>query len=178
MDLPEAEIVLRDYDPVTGIQPIVITDIKNVRGNIRAMNVAVWTLDGQTDIQWMQAVQNPDGDYTMDINISSFGNRTENYNIHVYTVLENGSTEFLTGTTTKIKQIQANPTEIGRMETEQTETGQMENDQMGTGQIDNNQMEPGQVENDQMEPGQMENNQMEPGQIDNNQMQPDQFETQ
>lgn len=163
LDLPEAEIVLRDYDPVTGIQPIVITDIKNVRGNIRALNVAVWTLDDQTDLQWMQAAQNPDGDYTMDINISSFGNRTENYNIHVYTVLENGSTEFLTDTTTKIKQIHANPTEIGQMGMEQTETGQMENDQM---------------ENDQMETGQIDNNQMEPGQIGTDQMQPGQFETQ
>ncbi len=188
LDLPEAEIILQDYDPVTGIQPIVITDIKNVRGNIRALNVAVWTLDGQTDLQWMQAVQNPDGDYTMDINISSFGSRMENYNIHVYTVLENGSTKFLTSTITEIKQIDAEQREMGQMGTEQTEAGQMENNQMEPGQVENDQMEPGQIDNNQMETGQMENNQMEPGQIDNNQMetgqigtdqmQPGQFETQ
>ena len=188
LDLPEAEIILQDYDPVTGIQPIVITDIKNVQGNIRALNIAVWTLDGQTDLQWMQAVQNPDGDYTMDINISSFGSRMENYNIHVYTVLENGSTKFLTSTITEIKQIDAEQREMGQMGTEQTEAGQMENNQMEPGQVENDQMEPGQIDNNQMETGQMENNQMEPGQIDNNQMetgqigtdqmQPGQFETQ
>lgn len=135
-EFPEATVIARDYDSAAGIQPIVITDIKNVPGNIMSLNVAVWTLDGQTDLQWMQAVQNSEGDYTMDINITSFGSRMENYHIHVYAVLEDGSMELLTGTTMEIKQVEA--------------------EQMEPGQIDNNQMEPGQIETDQMQPGQFE----------------------
>lgn len=157
-EFPEATVIAQDYDSAAGIQPIVITDIKNVPGNIMSLNVAVWTLDGQTDLQWMQAVQNSEGDYTMDINITSFGSRMENYHIHVYAVLEDGSMELLTGTTMEIKQVEA--------------------EQMEPGQIENNQMETGQMENNQMEPGQIDNNQMENGQMETDQMQPDQFETQ
>lgn len=137
-EFPEATVIAQDYDSATGVQPIVITDIKNVPGNIMSLNVAVWTLDGQTDLQWMQAVQNSEGDYTMDINITSFGSRMENYHIHVYAVLEDGSMELLTGTTMEIKQVEA----------EQMETGQIDNHQMETGQMDTDRMENIQMEND------------------------------
>lgn len=102
-EAPEALITLQDYDYMTGIQPILITDIKNVEENIVAMNVAVWTQEGQTDIQWMQAKLNEDGEYAMDINIASFGYRLENYHIDVYAVLDSGKMVFLTGTTAEIE---------------------------------------------------------------------------
>lgn len=102
-DPPEALITLLDFDEVTGIQPIRITDIKNVEANIRAMNVAVWTQADQADIQWMQASLNEDGEYVMDINIANFGYRTENYHMDAYTVLDNGRTVFLTGIITAIE---------------------------------------------------------------------------
>lgn len=95
-DPPEALITLLDFDEVTGIQPIRITDIKNVEEDIRVMNVAVWTMEDQSDLQWMQASLNEDGDYAMDINIANFGYRTENYSIDAYAVLESGESIFLT----------------------------------------------------------------------------------
>lgn len=102
-ELPEAKLLLRHFDPAAGILPIVITDIKNLDQNVVGMNVAVWTLPGQEDLQWMQAVQNPEGDYVMDIDIASFDYRKENYRIDVYAILEDGSSQFLTGISTEIE---------------------------------------------------------------------------
>lgn len=102
-EAPEALLTLLDYDHITGTQPIQITDIENVEGDIMAVNVAVWTEEGQTDLQWMQAAPNEEGEYVMDINIASFGYRTENYHIDVYAVTENGKAVFLTGTTAAIE---------------------------------------------------------------------------
>jgi len=102
-ELPEARLLLREFDAAAGILPLVITDIKNVDQKIMGMNVAVWTLPGQEDLQWMQAAQNPEGDYTMDINIASFGYRKENYRIDVYAILEDGSSQFLTGISMEIE---------------------------------------------------------------------------
>lgn len=101
-EAPEAVLTLLDYDITTGTLPIQITDIENVEGDIMAVNVAVWTEEGQADLQWMQAAPNENGEYVMDINIASFGYRTENYHIDVYAVPENGKTVFLTGTTAAI----------------------------------------------------------------------------
>lgn len=101
--LPTALITVSDYDELTGTLPIFITDIQNVQGNIMAVNVAVWTEDDQSDLQWMQAAQNEEGGYAMDINISSFGYKTENYHIDVYAVLEDGSMLFLAGILAEIE---------------------------------------------------------------------------
>lgn len=102
-DPPEALLTLLDYDEETGIQPIRITDIKNVEEDIRVMNVAVWTMGDQSDLQWMQASLNEDGDYAMDINIANFGYRTENYSIDAYAVLESGESIFLASIRTAIE---------------------------------------------------------------------------
>lgn len=101
--VPEALLTLEDYDYTTGILPIRITDVQNLQEDIMAMNVAVWTMDDQSDLQWMQATPDLEGGYTMDINISSFGYRTENYRIDVYAVLEGGTMVFLTGISTEIE---------------------------------------------------------------------------
>lgn len=95
-EAPTATIALRNYDAEAGVLPIEIFNIRNVEKNIMAINVAVWTEDRQTDLQWMQATQNEQGGYDMDIDIASFGYKTQNYNIHVYAVLEDGKTTFLT----------------------------------------------------------------------------------
>lgn len=101
--LPTALITVSDYDEMTGTLPILITDIQNVLADIMAVNVAVWTADDQSDLQWMQAAQNEEDEYAMNIYISSFGYETENYHIDVYAVLEDGSMLFLTGTKAEIE---------------------------------------------------------------------------
>ena len=62
-----------------------------------AMNVAVWTEEDQSDLQWMQAVQNEEGIYVMDIGIGNFGYKTGRYYIDVYGVLGDGSMVLLGG---------------------------------------------------------------------------------
>lgn len=95
--IPEALITVGGYDEMTAVLPVLISDIQNVQGDIMAMNVAVWTEEDQSDLQWMQALQNEDGDYVMDIGIGNFGYKTGEYRIDVYGVLGDGSMVFLGG---------------------------------------------------------------------------------
>ena len=94
---PTALITAGEYDETTTVLPVRISDIQNVQGEIMAMNVAVWTEEDQSDLQWMQAVQNEEGIYVMDIGIGNFGYKTGRYYIDVYGVLGDGSMVLLGG---------------------------------------------------------------------------------
>ena len=100
---PEALITLGEYDEIQAVLPIQISDIQNVQGKLRALNVAVWTEADQSDLQWMQAHENEDGDYAAEIAIGKFGYKSAKYNIHVYGVPTNGSMVMLGGVETEIE---------------------------------------------------------------------------
>lgn len=91
VEVPEAQLTVAEYDAMTGILPLTISDIRNLEEDIMAMNVAVWAEEDQSDLQWMQAGQNEEGNYVMDISIAGFGYKTGVYHIDVYAVLEDGT---------------------------------------------------------------------------------------
>lgn len=100
---PEALITVGEHDEMTDVLPIMVSDIQNVQGRLRALNVAVWTKEDQSDLQWMQAHENEEGDYMLDIGIGNFGYESAEYNIHVYGVLTNGSMVMLGGVEEEIE---------------------------------------------------------------------------
>lgn len=100
---PSAKVTVGDYDEIADTLPIVVSDIQDVQGNLRAVNVAVWTKEDQSDLQWMQAQENEDGDYVMNIGIGNFGYETAEYNIHVYGVMTDGSMIILGGVEEQIE---------------------------------------------------------------------------
>lgn len=95
--VPEALITVGDYDETAAVLPLRISDIQNVQGEVMAVNVAVWTEEDQSDLQWMQALRNEEGNYVMDIGIGNFGYKTGLYHIDVYGVLGDGSMVLLGG---------------------------------------------------------------------------------
>lgn len=102
-EVPEATITVAEYDSMMGILPITISDIRNINEEIVAMNVAVWAEDDQSDLQWMQAGQNEEGNYVMDISIANFGYKTGEYHIDVYAVLDDGNMALLGGVLEEIE---------------------------------------------------------------------------
>lgn len=127
---PEAQITVGDYDEMTAVLPITISDIQNVQGRLRALNVAVWTKEDQSDLQWMQAQENEDREYVMNIGIGNFGYETAEYNIHVYGVLTNGSMVMLGGVEEQIERTEETG-EIWNMEESEGIEGIPENEEIG-----------------------------------------------
>lgn len=103
-EAPEALITVGDYDETAAVLPVQISDIRNVQGEVMAVNVAVWTEEDQSDLQWMQALRNEEGNYVMDIGIGNFGYKTGLYHIDVYGVLGDGSMVLLGGVREEIGQ--------------------------------------------------------------------------
>lgn len=90
-----AVISVLDYNYEVGALPVLVTDIKNVSDTVATVNVAVWTEEDQSDLQWMQADQMEDGSYIMNINVPNFDYKTGDYHIDVYAVFEDGSQTIL-----------------------------------------------------------------------------------
>lgn len=63
------------------------------------MLIAVWMEEDQSDMQWIQAEQDEEGRYNANINISNFGYKEGEYQIHAYVVDEDGE-QYLVGKTT------------------------------------------------------------------------------
>lgn len=95
--VPEALVTVGEYDGTAAVLPVLISDIRNVQGEIVAMNVAVWTAEDQSDLQWSQAWKNEEGNYVLDISIANFGYQTGKYHIDVYGVQGDGSMVMLGG---------------------------------------------------------------------------------
>lgn len=100
---PEALITVGEYDGTAAVLPVRISDIRNVQGEVMAVNVAVWTEEDQSDLQWMQALRNEEGNYVMEIGIGNFGYKTGMYCIDVYGVLGDGSMVLLGGVREEIR---------------------------------------------------------------------------
>lgn len=94
-----AMLVVDNYDYITGVLPLYISEIDDRGKGISAINVAVWVSEDQSDIQWMQAVPVDDGNYIMNINVPGFDYKTGEYKIEVYLVDKNGE-QYLLGNVT------------------------------------------------------------------------------
>lgn len=92
---PSANIYVLDYNYEIGALPVVIADFANADNGISAINVAVWTEEDQSDLQWMQAVDQGDGSYIMNINVPNFDYKTGDYHIDIYIVDNDGNQQMI-----------------------------------------------------------------------------------
>lgn len=96
---PTATVTAMEYNYEIGALPVIITDFVNVPENVVSVNIAVWVNEDQSDLQWMQAEQQADGSYIMNINVPNFDYKTGDYHIDAYVVDEDGN-QYLVGSTT------------------------------------------------------------------------------
>lgn len=91
---PTASAAALPYDYTTGVLQIVINDITNADDGIAGITVAVWTMDDQSDLQWIQAEAQADGSYLANVNVPNFGFATGEYYVDVY-LTDNVGNQFL-----------------------------------------------------------------------------------
>ena len=97
--LPAADIAVDSYQFQSGALPVTVSNIRNVKGEIQSLQLAVWTAEDQSDLQWILMEQGEDGNYHVNINIPGFNYQTGEYQIHAYAVDSDGEATAL-GTAT------------------------------------------------------------------------------
>ena len=95
---PTASAAALPYDYTTGVLQIVINDITNADDGIAGITVAVWTMDDQSDLQWIQAEAQADDSYLANVNVPNFGFATGEYYVDVY-LTDNVGNQFLVTST-------------------------------------------------------------------------------
>lgn len=99
--LPSANLTVMNYDYLSGILQVVVSDLQNVKENVSvipSINAAVWTEENQADIQWVEGEAQPDGSYLVNIYVPDFSYKTGIYYIDVYLKM-NEDEKYLLGNT-------------------------------------------------------------------------------
>ena len=97
-NLPTALVTVYEYDSMSGQLPVQISEINDAEKVIGTVNVAVWTEEDQSDLQWMQAEQQEDGTFWMNIDVPEFNYKTGEYHIDVYLVDADGNQNIIGST--------------------------------------------------------------------------------
>lgn len=93
--VPAATVQVGAYSYTEGILPVTVTDIENVEVGVQSIQIAVWTQEDQSDLQWIQLENMGDGSYSGNVNVAASGYRTGEYQIHAYVVDGNGEQNVL-----------------------------------------------------------------------------------
>ena len=95
---PTAAITVGEYQRDKGLIPVTVSNIENVNDGIQSVQIAVWTEEDQSDLQWIPMEITEEEMYTANINILSFGFKEGEYQIHAYVVNSNGKQDILGNT--------------------------------------------------------------------------------
>lgn len=95
--LPTAIVNVEQYNSEEGILPVYISEITNVTNEIASINVAVYTEEDKSDLQWVQANLVSEGAYLAEVYVPDFNYKVGGYNIEVYVVDQDGN-QTLVGT--------------------------------------------------------------------------------
>lgn len=94
-----AKVTAGTYDYNTAYLPVNVSNIQNIEKRINSMLIAVWSEEDQSDMQWIQMDPEGEESYFVNVDISSFGYKVGEYQIHAYVVDEDGE-QYLVGKTT------------------------------------------------------------------------------
>lgn len=92
--VPTGEIAVGEYDYHTAALPVIVYNIAN-DDSIASVTAAVWHNEDQSDLQWVELLQNEDGTYSTNVNIANFNFVLGEYHIHAYAVNTDGQQYFL-----------------------------------------------------------------------------------
>lgn len=81
---PKATIEIIPYDANTGMFGVRISDFKNLKEEIQAVNLAVCVEGDEGSKQWMSAEKQEDGSYFMNVDTAWYGGRKGKYQIETY----------------------------------------------------------------------------------------------
>lgn len=96
---PAGTVLADIYQYQTGLLPVTVTELTNMPESIQSVQIAVWTSEDQSDLQWIQLSQREGGGFEGQINVANFGYKTGLYHIDCYIVSGSGQ-QYLIGSTT------------------------------------------------------------------------------
>ena len=100
---PKATVIAGEYQRDLGLIPVSVTDIENVTDGVQSVQMAVWTKEDQSDLQWIPMETTGDGTYTANVNVMSYGFYLGEYQIHVYVVDGDGEINILRTLAVKVE---------------------------------------------------------------------------
>ncbi len=90
-----ADPYLRD---IGGI-PVTVTDLANLPDEVQSVQIAVWTNEDQSDLQWIQLGSREDGSFGANINVANYGFKLGVYYIDAY-IVDSTGTPYMIGQAT------------------------------------------------------------------------------
>lgn len=90
-----ADPYLRD---IGGI-PVTVTDLANLPDEVQSVQIAVWTNEDQSDLQWIQLGAREDGSFGANINVANYGFKLDVYYIDAY-IVDSTGTPYMIGQAT------------------------------------------------------------------------------
>lgn len=90
-----ADPYLRD---IGGI-PVTVTDLANLPDEVQSVQIAVWTNEDQSDLQWIQLGAREDGSFGANINVANYGFKLGVYYIDAY-IVDSTGTPYMIGQAT------------------------------------------------------------------------------
>ena len=101
---PTGVLTIENNNTVSGTFDAVVRNIVAPTG-LKEVLIPSWSLaDGQDDLVWHKATSQSDGSYRVTIKASEHKNDTGKYNIHVYYVDNDNQRNYITETTTEVRQ--------------------------------------------------------------------------
>ena len=101
---PTGVLTIENNNTVSGTFDAVVRNIVAPTG-LKEVLVPSWSLaDGQDDLVWHKATRQSDGSYRVTIKATDHKNSTGKYNVHVYYVGNDNQRNYITETTTEVRQ--------------------------------------------------------------------------
>lgn len=101
---PSGTVTIENNNTVTGTFDAVIRNVVAPNG-LKEVLIPTWSdSNGPDDLVWHKAVRQSDGSYRATIKASDHKNEDGKYNIHVYYVDQNNQRNYITETTTEVRQ--------------------------------------------------------------------------
>ena len=101
---PSGTVTIENNNTVTGTFEAVVRDVVAPNG-LKEVLIPTWSdSNGPDDLVWHKAVRQSDGSYRATIKASDHKNEDGKYNVHVYYVYQNNQRNYITETTTEVRQ--------------------------------------------------------------------------
>ncbi|WPS47156.1 GBS Bsp-like repeat-containing protein [Streptococcus sp. S5] len=101
---PSGTVTIENNNTVTGTFDAVIRNVVAPNG-LKEVLIPTWSdKNWQDDLVWHKAVRQSDGSYRVTIKASDHKNEDGKYNVHVYYVDQNNQRNYITETTTEVRQ--------------------------------------------------------------------------
>ena len=118
---PSGTVTIENNNTETGTFDAVIRNVVAPTG-LKEVLVPTWSnKNGQDDLIWHKAVRQSDGSYRATIKTSDHKNDDGKYNVHVYYVDQNNKRNYITETTTEVREVK--PSGTVTIENNNTVTG-------------------------------------------------------